>query len=214
MDLPQVTILDVNDNRPQWAVDAGGQQVRYDANLAENLAVGSVVATVVATDADQPGTPNSAVRYSFASGGDGNGHFTINPVSGAINLTNALDYETATEHRVTVLVTDMGDPPLASLSPLIITFSVTDVNDNAPIFDEPLNVSVSIAEDEQPNIRIVTTVRATDADSGINSEVRYSLLETQVPFSLDAVTGILRLASPGLDYDHPATENQTQRTFL
>lgn len=92
-----VTVLDVNDNAPQWAVDANGVEIRHDTSLAENVAVGTVVATVSATDADQPNTPRSAVRYSLIQVGS---FFGIDPVTGAINLTSPLDFETATRHQV------------------------------------------------------------------------------------------------------------------
>ena len=48
--------------------------------------------------------------------------------------------------------------------------------------------------------RVIATVRATDADSGLNGAVRYGLLDPNVPFSLDNTTGVLRLASP-LDFE-------------
>jgi hypothetical protein len=92
-----VIVLDVNDNAPDWAVDGNGQLVRHDTSLAENLAVNSVIATVTATDRDQPNTPQSTLRYSLSQQGN---FFAIDPATGQITLTRALDFETATQHQV------------------------------------------------------------------------------------------------------------------
>lgn len=51
--------------------------------------------------------------------------------------------------------------------------NVVDVNDNAPIFPRPFEGPFEITEG-QPGPR-VWTVKATDADSGSNGKVEYSI---------------------------------------
>lgn len=66
----------------------------------------------------------------------------INETSGAIYVDNTLDYENATFHIVYVTASDMGSPVLSSTPPLRLDFTVQDVNDNHPVFenDEPQNI--------------------------------------------------------------------------
>lgn len=52
-----ISVEDVNDNAPQWSVVPPGQRV----TLLESAAIGAVVTTVRAVDADEPDTPNSEV---------------------------------------------------------------------------------------------------------------------------------------------------------
>lgn len=114
--------------------------------------------------------------------------------------------------QISVAATDLGDPALSAPTTLPIVFTVTDVNDNHPIFDSVLPISVSLSETEPVLQRVIATVRATDADSGLNGAVRYGLLDPNVPFSLDNTTGVLRLSSP-LDFElvsssHPLSNLQ------
>ena len=93
-------------------------QESYTATLAENAVTGSAVVTVQATDADA----GDALTYSII---DGSGLFAIDANSGAITLTGALDYETATTHTLTVQVEDSGGLTATTT----ITINVTDVTE-------------------------------------------------------------------------------------
>ena len=74
-------IEDVNDNPPVFG------EPEYETSIPEDSSTGTSVITVAATDRDQPGTPNSQVRYTFEGGDDGNGSFTIEESGGRL-----LDY--------------------------------------------------------------------------------------------------------------------------
>ena len=50
--------------------------------MLENSTIGSSVIMVTAKDKDQPGTPNSQVRYTFNGGNNGNGSFYIEQAGG------------------------------------------------------------------------------------------------------------------------------------
>ena len=58
--------------------------------------------------------------------------FAINPVTAAIYLKEALDFEAAQTHTITIQVEDQGISPL-KMSTATLTISVQDVNDNAPV---------------------------------------------------------------------------------
>ena len=64
-------------------------------------------------------------------------------------------------YEVTITATDNGTPAMTAMQALTIT--VTDVNDNAPVFAEGPTATVAYAENTTTE---VTTVGATDADTG------------------------------------------------
>ena len=59
-----------------------------------------------------------------------------------------------------------------------LTVSIIDVNDNPPIFD-PVDDMINIPEGIAGN-SIITIVRATDPDEGINAEIRYRFVGTSI----------------------------------
>ena len=58
--------------------------------------------------------------------------FDINPISGDIMTLLELDRETVETYNLTVTVQDGGSPSLSSSTS--ITISISDVNDNSPVF--------------------------------------------------------------------------------
>ncbi|XP_075366269.1 protocadherin gamma-B6-like isoform X9 [Mycteria americana] len=84
---------------------------------------------------------------------------------------SALDREQAPEHRVTVVARDRGSPALSSRAALVL--EVSDVNDNAPVFEEAA-YSAYVAENNAAGAPVLR-VRARDADAGANGRVSYWL---------------------------------------
>ncbi|XP_054073023.1 protocadherin gamma-B6-like isoform X11 [Rissa tridactyla] len=84
---------------------------------------------------------------------------------------SALDREQASEHRVTVVARDRGSPSLSSRASLVL--EVSDVNDNAPVFEEAA-YSAYVSENNAAGAPVVR-VRARDADAGANGRVSYWL---------------------------------------
>lgn len=90
---------------------------------------------------------------------------------------------------MTIVAVDSGSPSLSSNSSLMVR--VVDINDHAPAFAQNV-VEVHFAENNSPGERVVTVV-ATDADSGKNAEIAYSLdLAANGPFYIDADNGDIR----------------------
>ena len=142
-----INVTDVNDNDPIFG------EISYEATLAEDAATNSDVVSAPAIDADKDNT----LTYTITAG-NGAGLFSIDG-DGNITLIGALDYETATSHDLTIRVTDNGGN--ADTANVVVT--VTDINDNKPIFDE-VSYDQTFAED----IDIATAsfeVTATDADT-------------------------------------------------
>ena len=108
----------------------------FTANIAiENSAIGTLVGTVLVTDPDVGDT------YTFALTDDGGGLFVIDAATGELTVAGDLDYETATSHEVTVLVTDSDGLTFEKT----VTIEVADLNDFEVIgIDKPDSSGVTI----------------------------------------------------------------------
>ena len=157
-----ITILDVNDNYPQFTRSYIEIPVKEDTSLTE------VIYVVQATDKDSG--LNGQVRYSVTQG---QSFFTVDTESGQLKLRQKLDYETAEKHNVKVMAFDLGKPSMNSTMSLII--DVQDVNDNKPAFNQS-HYSMRIYESIALNTKF-GRVFATDKDSGNNARITYRLSE-------------------------------------
>uniref|UniRef100_A0A3Q4GG74 Protocadherin 2 gamma 28 n=1 Tax=Neolamprologus brichardi TaxID=32507 RepID=A0A3Q4GG74_NEOBR len=96
-----ITVLDVNDNAPVFT------QSIYEASIRENLAVGTTVMRVTATDADHGS--NGRITYSISSILDNaRGLFEVNGESGEIRLIGNVDYEKARTFQINIRASDDG----------------------------------------------------------------------------------------------------------
>uniref|UniRef100_A0A3Q4HNH4 Protocadherin 7a n=1 Tax=Neolamprologus brichardi TaxID=32507 RepID=A0A3Q4HNH4_NEOBR len=187
-----LAVRDENDNVPVVEIRKIGRiPVRDGASLVpENVLVDTPVALVQVSDRDQG--ENGAVTCTVV----GDVPFTLKPAGETVNKkkyflhTSALlDYEATKEYSVTIVAVDSGSPSLSSNSSLMVR--VVDINDHAPTFAQSV-VEVHFAENNSPGERVVTVV-ATDADSGKNAEIAYSLdPAANGPFYIDADNGDIR----------------------
>ncbi|XP_010724895.1 protocadherin alpha-5-like, partial [Meleagris gallopavo] len=135
-------------------------------------------------------------------------HFALDDKSAGENLkslflvlTQALDRESLSEHRLVVTASDGGRPALTGTVQLVI--SVLDANDNAPQFNQSV-YKVQLPEDAAEGT-LVARVAATDPDEGLNQEFSYSIIGS-VPvsqrnaFSINPRTGEIRLTGT-LDFE-------------
>jgi len=161
-----VTVLDENDNRPQF------ENATYEVDVPENVDVHSspVIARIRATDRDEG--LNGVVKYSIAGWNYG-GTFEIDSSTGDLSVTSQLDFETTRQYHLTVRAQDSGTPPAANTTNVLV--NVVDVNDKVPRFYTPIYQS-SVAEDVEVGTTVVR-VQAYDADSGANGRITYSILD-------------------------------------
>ena len=99
----------------------------YPQNVAEDTAVGTVVETVVANDVDSADTAHGQVIYSVVSGASA--YFTLDSTSGDIAVAGVFDRETTPSYTMQIQATDSTNVATAT-----VVITVTDVNDNPPIF--------------------------------------------------------------------------------
>ncbi|XP_070684473.1 protocadherin-7 [Pempheris klunzingeri] len=196
-----LAVRDENDNVPVVEIRKIGRiPVRDGAALVpENVLVDTPIALVQVSDRDQG--ENGAVTCTVV----GDVPFTLKPAGETalpplpadeafdrnkkkyfLHTSALLDYEATKEYSVTIVAVDSGSPSLSSNSSLMVR--VVDINDHAPTFAQSV-VEVHFAENNSPGERVVTVV-ATDADSGKNAEVAYSLEPAaNGPFYIDAGNG-------------------------
>ncbi|KAK2725567.1 cadherin-related tumor suppressor-like [Artemia franciscana] len=110
------------------------------------------------------------IKY-YIAGGDVGDVFAINKKTGELKVDQGLDFETFPQYELWVEARDSDDPPLGSFTSVIV--NVTDANDNAPVFERSIYNATILEEQTPPQLLI--TVRASDLDSGRNSEVSYRL---------------------------------------
>lgn len=165
--LVRVTVDDVNDNAPRFALPS------YTVKIREDVPVWSVVAVVSATDPDEG--PGGVVEYFMSDAmPDSEGFFKVDRVSGTIRTAQPLDFEERQVHSLSIVARDRGEPSMSSET--IVIVEVVDVNENLypPLFEDFV-VSASVFEN-QPVGTLVTTVKANDADSlGGDSRISYSI---------------------------------------
>uniref|UniRef100_A0A3B5M3X9 Protocadherin 7a n=1 Tax=Xiphophorus couchianus TaxID=32473 RepID=A0A3B5M3X9_9TELE len=180
-----LAVRDENDNVPVVEIRKIGRILVRDgaALVPENVLVDTPVALVQVSDRDQG--ENGAVTCTVV----GDVPFTLKPKKYFLHTSALLDYEAMKEYSVTIVAVDSGSPSLSSNSSLMVR--VVDINDHAPIFAQS-NVEVHFAENNGPGERVVTVV-ATDADSGKNAEIAYSLdPASNGPFYIDVDNGDIR----------------------
>ncbi|XP_062358426.1 protocadherin gamma-B5-like [Cinclus cinclus] len=157
-----VEVLDVNDNAPEITI------LSLSSPVSEDSPVGTVVALLNVKDPDSG--ENGQVWCELS----GEAPLSIVASAGGsykVVTASALDREQASEHRVTVVARDRGRPALRSSRELAL--EVSDVNDNAPVFEEAA-YSAYVAENNAAGA-LVLRVQARDADAGANGRVSYWL---------------------------------------
>ncbi|NXX51303.1 PCD23 protein, partial [Tricholaema leucomelas] len=120
---------------------------------------------------------------------DPHGSFSIDPRFGIIRTKNQLDHETQSAVVLTIL-SQLGNLPVYSSTQ--VNVSVTDVNDNPPVFLTKSD-KVTISHTQPPGTAVYIA-RAEDKDSGLNGAIKYSIASTQTnAFSIDPSLGVVNL---------------------
>ncbi|XP_049441499.1 protocadherin gamma-C5-like isoform X14 [Epinephelus fuscoguttatus] len=162
-----VEVLDVNDNAPEIILTSHPKPVREDSPN------GTVVALLSARDLDSGDNGKVTLKLPKKS------LFALKPSFSnnyALVTSGALDRERFSEYSIEITATDSGSPPLSSKK--IIPVSITDVNDNPPIFTQP-SYNVYLKENGVPG-SILYSVSASDLDFGDNAKISYSILDSKV----------------------------------
>ncbi|XP_073341439.1 protocadherin-16-like [Pagrus major] len=191
-----IHVRDYNDNQPTMTIIFLSED--GSPRISEGAQPGQYVARISVTDPDYGEYANVNVSLE---GGDGKFALTTkDSIIYLICVDKILDREERDTYELRVMATDSGTPPLRAESAFII--QVTDINDNPPLFDQPVYRQV-IPEVVFPG-SFVLQVTARDKDQGPNGDITYSILKDQGAysnwFSVDSITGIITTLSQ-LDYE-------------
>ena len=66
----------------------------FSASIPEDQALGSLIYTAVATDADQGGNNDGSITYAITAGDSTPNSFIIDPNSGELRVFSQLDFDT------------------------------------------------------------------------------------------------------------------------
>ena len=191
----EIEVTDVNDNAPKF------QAENLEIKINEITVPGTRYPLPEAVDPDvglnslqsYQLSPNHHFSLDMQTGEDG----TMNP---GLVLDHALDREEEAAHNLVLIASDGGEPRRSSTVHIKVT--VLDVNDNAPVFAQPI-YRMTVPENVPPGT-LLLTVRASDLDEGANGEVAYKfwkISEKQSPlFQLNENTGEISTAK-SLDYE-------------
>uniref|UniRef100_A0AAQ6I8V2 Cadherin domain-containing protein n=1 Tax=Anabas testudineus TaxID=64144 RepID=A0AAQ6I8V2_ANATE len=160
-----IEIIDVNDNSPEISVTSLMTPVREDAEL------GTIVALVTVSDKDGG---NNGVTHCKVVGSVPFKLQSNYKNDFSLVVDGPLDRENTPIYNVTITATDEGGPPLSSMK--VVTVHVSDVNDNAPLFKEPV-INVYLKENS-PTGSVIYTITAFDSDLDTNAKLTYTLLES------------------------------------
>ncbi|KAJ8022829.1 Cadherin-23 [Holothuria leucospilota] len=177
-----VSVGDVNDNAPDFS------QISYTAVVPEETFTSEPILSITVNDSDLP--ESNSHMFSFISGNE-ESKFSI--TGGELIQTNLFDREERDFYVLEVLLRDPSyDVNFEKRT--TINVSVSDINDNPPIFS-PMSYSVNVTEGAPP-ARIVT-VFASDDDLLANSNVTFSLAGPYTDlFSIDLINGSLSTLQP------------------
>ncbi|XP_061882625.1 protocadherin Fat 1a isoform X3 [Entelurus aequoreus] len=177
----EVKVLDANDNSPVC------EKSLYSESVPEDSPASRLILQVSATDADI--RSNAQIFYELQ--GAGSELFLMDSDTGELKTFKPLDREEQDEHRFKVRAVDGG----GRYCEADVHIAVRDVNDNAPEFSaDPY--AFPVFENTETGT-LVARLQASDADSGINSDIVYSLMDSADGFfSIDELTGIISLERP------------------
>nr|XP_042696658.1 protocadherin gamma-A12-like [Chrysemys picta bellii] len=189
-----VTVIDVNDNEPQITVTS------LTNSVSEDSPPGTVIAFINLHDLDSG--ENGVVICSIPP----NLPFRLQKSFDnyySLVSDRALDRERVSDYNISTTATDRGTPPLSSTTTILVHLS--DINDNAPIFNQT-SYTLYIIENN-PRGTSVSFPKANDPDCGENARVTYSVTEGQIQesplssyISINSETGAL-YALRSFDYE-------------
>ncbi|XP_053078231.1 protocadherin gamma-A8 isoform X7 [Acinonyx jubatus] len=166
-----VTVLDTNDNAPVFT------QPIYRVKVPENVAPGTLLLTVSASDPDEGA--NGEVAYRFWKISEKQSPlFHLNENTGEISTAGSLDYEECAFYEMEIQAEDVG----ALLGRTKVLISVEDVNDNRP---EVIITSLfsPVLENTLPGT-VIAFLNVHDRDSGKNGQV-VCYAPQNLPFQLE-----------------------------
>lgn len=183
-----IRVLDQNDNAPIFLTP------HFIFFIPENVPLFSQVGKIEVKDPDEGENGTTELHVVNSSG-----PFVVDNTQGTLRSTTNLDRETEDRYELYLSASDHGHP-VALTSTARVTIFVEDINDNQPKVILPnSNTSCLTVSPSTQAGTMVTKIYAIDEDSGLNSEITYSvvapsLAENNSPFNVDSRSGNITLS--------------------
>ncbi|XP_047440483.1 protocadherin-20 [Mugil cephalus] len=190
-----IRVLDQNDNAPLFHTP------HFTFFIAENVPSFEQVGRIEVKDPDEADNGNIELRVVNSSG-----PFVVDNTQGTLRTTTDLDREIQDRYDFYLLASDHGHP-VALTSTARVTIFVEDINDNKPKVILPSsNSSCLTVSPGTLTGTMVTKIYAIDEDSGLNSEITYSVVapgseQNSSPFQVDSRSGNIILSQRLLQKD-------------
>ncbi|XP_051059868.1 cadherin-19 [Phodopus roborovskii] len=160
-----IRVLDINDNKPKFLDEP------YEATIPEMSPEGTFVIKVTANDADDPATGYHArILYNLEKGQP---YFSVEPTTGVIRISSKMDRELQDTYCIIIQARDMLGQPGALSGTTIVSITLSDINDNKPIFKESF-YRFTVSE-SAPSGTTIGKIMAYDDDIGDNAKMDYSI---------------------------------------
>uniref|UniRef100_A0A3Q1FB08 Cadherin domain-containing protein n=1 Tax=Acanthochromis polyacanthus TaxID=80966 RepID=A0A3Q1FB08_9TELE len=194
MELHRITVevLDINDHAPVFPNK--DKPISFEVSESAVVGVQFPLQSAEDLDVDQNGlqdyilSPNDNFILKQHTNPDGSKYVEM-------VLQKPLDREQRSHLSLKLIAVDGGTPQRSGTVNIDVT--VLDANDNIPVFNQSV-YKASVVENTVKGTRIIT-VNATDADSGLNGLVTYSLSKMKGSrvdiFSIDEHTGTIYVSS-------------------
>ncbi|XP_041362432.1 cadherin-23-like [Gigantopelta aegis] len=202
-----ITIKDVNDNRPTFLNEP------YKANVPEDLPVGSTLSTseIIVVDPDELfnaivnfrclGTPVACSTFQLQSIMLDQGRYKLNLI-----LVKPLNYEDIKSYTYSIFAEDQGEKIKLSTTKNV-GIEVKDRQDTLPII---LNTPIALTVDE--NIAVGTELQvkimAQDGDTGDAREIKIVILSDSDPKKLFRIGRAVRMSPDLPTYAAPVFVNK------
>ncbi|XP_069125193.1 protocadherin Fat 4-like [Argopecten irradians] len=185
-----ITILDVNDNKPEFLNDT------YNVTVNEGPDSDLLTIRTEADDIDEGS--NAELEYSIISQDFGH-HFVIGNTTGVISVLTSLNREDTSIYTLVIQAADQGETRLSGTATVFV--NVEDINDCVPEFQQT-SYSASVMEGS-PSGTSVIHLTAVDKDVlPINRNISYLILDNQDLFDVDDY-GVLTLTHEVVLGNHP-----------
>ncbi|ESO00434.1 hypothetical protein HELRODRAFT_83154, partial [Helobdella robusta] len=176
-----VFLTNVNDLAPTFS-----NPMEY-VQVSEDAVVGTLIHVIQAYDVD-----GDSVAYNGLLSW---GPFSIASDTGVIMLRGSLDKSSSLSYRLNITATDDGICCGGVITRSMVVVEIKDVNNNAPKFLECSSYNPVVMEKENIGTPVIQ-VSATDYDTGINSNITYSLVRFAEQssfdrFDIDPRTGLI-----------------------
>ena len=183
--LVRVRVMDENDNDPVFRAFAV-----YEAQVNENAALQSIVASVTADDPDEG--LNAAIIYSLGNitdpaDLDRNAFpFLVDSASGVITVRSAPNFEIINSYTFMIVAADRGTTVRSTERQFRI--DVLNVDDTPPVFEQPSYNFTVLEEPSDRSIPVGRVVATSDSSEPIDYVIAGSG-SSQLPFGVNQNTG-------------------------